>query len=303
MVTCPPDCGHFPSIFNADAGCKARCLPIVVLGTRSRVTGWRLRRRRNNFEKPRERRTLVPAFNPEELAAKIENEANCETSRPPFDPSDYARTIEEHADVIEHFDATEAPTETESLHILPALPEDVPSEPSLVAEVSYNDDSSYGDRAIAIVVSEPGSMVLPPQNNKLALDDTAEPTQTEDIGREMYSSYLASDFPEALVLAERVLELEPAHALAQLVVDRCRERLRPAPGSVTPLRPSSVVRLKFSELERQSKHIDARTSFVLGHVDGVTDAGTVAALSGLPPPEALDRLHALLDLGVIEVVA
>lgn len=259
-----------------------------------------VRRRRNNFEKPRERRTLVPAFSPEELAAKIENEANCETSRPPFDPSDYARTVEENKDVIDHFDMTEAPTETESLHVLPELPNDAPSEPSLVAEVSV------GDHAIAVVVADPGSMVLPPSRQQLALDDTAEPdTQTEEIGREMYSSYLASDFPEALVLAERVLELEPMHALAQLVADRCKERLRPPPSSsnVAPLSPSSIVRLKFAELERQSKHIDARTSFVLGHVDGVTDAGTVAALSGLPPPEALDRLHALLDLGVIEVVA
>lgn len=254
-----------------------------------------MRRRRNNFEKPRERRTLVPSFNPEELAAKIENEANCETSRPPFDPSDYARTIEEHRDAIEQFDLSEAPTETESLHVLPELPSE-PSEPS---------EASVGDHAIAVVVSEPGSMVLPPGRAQLALEDTAEPdTHTEEIGREMYSSYLASDFPEALVLAERVLEREPMHALAQLVADRCKERLRPPPSSTSaPLSPSSVVRLKMRELERQSKHIDARTSFVLGHVDGVTDAGTVAALSGLPPPEALDRLHALLDLGVIEVVA
>jgi hypothetical protein len=260
-------------------------MPIIVLGTQTRVV---VRRKRNNFDGPRERRTLVPAFNPEELAAKIENEANCITSRPPYDPLDYARTVEEHRDAIDHFDAREAPTEAEEMHILPELP----NEPSI------------GDHAIAIVVSDPGSMALPPQNEALALDDTLEPdVQTEQIGREMYSSYLASDFPEALVLAEQVLEREPMHALAQLVMDRCRERLRPAASSSPPLRPSSIVRLKFSELERQSRHIDARTSFVLGHVDGVTDAGTVAALSGLPPPEALDRLHALLDLGVIEVVA
>jgi hypothetical protein len=69
------------------------------------------------------------------------------------------------------------------------------------------------------------------------------------------------------------------------------------------LRPSSVLRLKFAELERQSCHIDARSSFVLGHIDGVSDAATVAALTGLPNSEALNRLHALLDLGVLEVVS
>jgi hypothetical protein len=254
-----------------------------------------VRRRRNN-EKARERRTLVPAFNPEELAAKIENEANCVTSRPPYDPLDYARTVEEHREAIDHFSAREAETETEEMHVVSELPKEPPSDPSLVAE------TSYGDHAIAVVVSDSGSMALP--SEALALDDTVAPdTQAEQIGREMYSSYLASEFPEALFLAEQVLEREPMHALAQLVMDRCRERLRPAASSSQPLRPSSILRLKFTELERQSKHIDARTSFVLGHVDGMTDAGTVAALSGLPPPEALDRLHALLDLGVIEVVA
>ena len=255
-----------------------------------------VRRRRNNFEKPRERRTLVPAFNPEELAAQIENEANCETSRPPFDPSAYARSVEQQKGVDETealpnegaWDFSEAPTETESLHILP----EVPSEPSLV--------SIAEDSPVPVFEDPPSRM---PQL-AIALDDTAEPdTKTEQIGREMYGSYLASNFPEALVLAERVLEREPNHALAQLVMDRCKERLHPPSSHAVPLNPSSIVRLKFAELERQSKHIDARTSFVLGHVDGVTDAATVASLSGLPGPEALDRLHALLDLGVIEVVA
>lgn len=218
-----------------------------------------MRRKRDNNEKPRERRTVVPLFDPEVLAHQIENEANCETSRPPFDPSDFARAAEA-------FDA-EAATKTE-LHVL-SDPDATP--PSRIPALS------------------------------MALDDTAKPdTATEEIGREMYSSYLASDFPEALVLAERVLEQEPLHALAHLVADRCRERMKVAGQTLSP---SSIVRLKFAELERQSKHIDARSSFVLGHVDGMTDAATVAALSGLPGPEALYRLHALLDLGVIEVVA
>jgi len=218
-------------------------------------------------------------FDPADLAQKIEQEANCETSRPPFDPSDYARAVEEQGE--NPFDQIdEAETETE-MAILP----DTHAEPESVS-----------------VQMDPPSQIDPASRRlAIALDDTAEPdTATEEIGREMYSSYLASDFPEAMVLAEQVLDREPLHALAQLVLDRCRDRLRP---SGYTLSPSSIVRLKFAELERQSKHIDARTSFVLGHVDGMTDAGTVAALSGLPGPEALDRLHALLDLGVIEVVS
>lgn len=243
-----------------------------------------VRRRKN--ERPRERRTLVPEFDPKELAEKIENEANCVTSRPPFDPLDYARAAEA-------FDA-EGATETE-LHVLPeqGAPisgvESVP--PTELVPVTgrlrqCDPDATPPSRLPAL---------------QMALEDTAQlDAATEEIGREMYSSYLASDFPEALVLAERVLDREPSHALAQLVADRCRDRMKPQGQTLSP---SSVVRLRFAELERQSKHIDTRSSFVLGHVDGMTDAATVARLSGLPPPEALDRLHALLDLGVIEVVA
>ncbi|MBX3233857.1 MAG: hypothetical protein KIT84_31400 [Labilithrix sp.] len=234
---------------------------------------------------------MVPAFDPKELAKKIENEANCETSRPPFDPLDYARAAEA-------FDA-EGATETE-LQVLPEdgnsaivepIPPTEPLPPTELVPVTGRLRQCDPD-------ATPPSRVPELQ---FALEDTAQPdAATEEIGREMYSSYLASDFPEALVLAERVLDREPTHALAQLVADRCRERMKPQGQTLSP---SSVVRLKFAALERQSKHIDSRSSFVLGHVDGMTDAATVARLSGLPPPEALDRLHALLDLGVIEVVA
>jgi hypothetical protein len=120
----------------------------------------------------------------------------------------------------------------------------------------------------------------------------------ETLGREMYGCYLASNFPEALVLAERVLERAPDHALAQLVIGQCRERL----DRGARLQPNSVLRLRISELERRSSYIDAKSSIVLGHVDGVSDAATVAALTGLPDGEAIARLHALLDLGVLEVV-
>jgi hypothetical protein len=154
------------------------------------------------------------------------------------------------------------------------------------------------------LLEESGFEPVDPADSE-ALDATVDAVadiDLETVGREMYGSYLASDFPAALILAERVLAKEPSHAFAQLVASQCRERLGSRPVSQT-LRPSSVLRLKFAELERQSRHLDARTSFVLGHIDGVSDAATVAALTGLPSNEALNRLHALLDLGVLEVVS
>src|SRR5262249_4840982 len=53
-------------------------------------------RRRRKENKPREKRTLIPAFNPEDLAKEIEQEAKRATVAPPFDPSSYARILEDH---------------------------------------------------------------------------------------------------------------------------------------------------------------------------------------------------------------
>ncbi|CAN5917637.1 hypothetical protein BH11MYX4_BH11MYX4_64470 [soil metagenome] len=136
--------------------------------------------------------------------------------------------------------------------------------------------------------------------------DATASESTTTIGRAMYGCYLSSDYPEALVLAERVLEREPEHALAQLLVDGCRERLGTS-SEGGRLSPSSVVRLKrqpfeLVELIELGVAPDVASQAVLDHVDGVSDVAMVAMLAGVPGPEALHRLHALLDLGLLEVV-
>ena len=120
----------------------------------------------------------------------------------------------------------------------------------------------------------------------------------------MYGSYLQSSYPEALVLAERVLEREPDHALAQLVRDGCRTRLGTSSEGAR-LVPSSVVRLRrpaYEVTEIAQLEEDLTSQIVIGHLDGIADVGMVADLAGVPRPEALERLHALLELGMLEVV-
>ena len=135
-------------------------------------------------------------------------------------------------------------------------------------------------------------------------DEAIEGQSSGAMGRAMYGNYLQSNYPEAMVLAERVLEREPGHALAKLVYDGCRARLG-SPSDVLRLVPSSVVRLRRPAYEvREIAHLesDITSQIVLGHVDGVCDVAMLADLAGIPRPEALDRLHALLDMGVLEVV-
>lgn len=199
--------------------------------------------------RPRDRETLIPEFDPEELAKELETELVSSDRRPtltpPFDPAAYARIVDQKIDAAA--DARDTPRTMTASN--------------------------------AVVLTE---------------DD-----DLETIGREMYGSYLESNFPEALVLAERVLEKEPTHSLAQLVAERCRNVL--SSSRPPSLHPSSVVKLRIPT-PRPDLELDKTSMFVLGHIDGIANAATVAELAGVPPEVAMDRLHALLDLGFVEVV-
>ncbi len=195
----------------------------------------------------RERQTIVPAFDPQDLAREVEQASTIPTITPPFDPASYARIVDEHVAV-----------------------------------------------AAASVRDTPRTLTAVEEATEDAVVESADA-----MGRAMYGSYLQSDFPEALVLAERVLEQQPDHALAKLVAERCRAVL----SEPTLLEPSSVLRLRSSFEELRAMGLDARSELVVGQLDGITDAATVAMLAGIPRDEALGRLHALLDLGVVELVS
>ena len=208
----------------------------------------------------REKATLIPAFDPQDLAREVEQAGSTPTIAPPFDPASYARIVDEHVSVAG------------------GVVRDTPR--TLTAAKSLDVAATTGDAAAGT-------------------DGDVEPGDADALGRAMYGSYLASDFPEALVLAERVLERQPQHALAQLVADRCRAVL----SDVPIVEPSSVLRVRSSFEELRAMGLDARSELVVGHLDGYVDAATVADLAGIPRDEALGRLHALLDLGVVELVS
>lgn len=213
----------------------------------------------------RERATIVPAFDPEMLARELEAQTDRPTITPPFDPSSYARIVM--------------------------------SDPSELVTDPGKDNTRDTPRTLTAATP-----VLAGGMAEEAMSSNSIGT----IGRAMYGSYLQSDYPEALELAERVLEREPDHALARLVADGCRERLEPPAYSDLPrLLPSSVVRLRRPAHEvvgLVGGSSDLTSQIVVGHVDGVCDVAMLADLAGIPRPEALHRLHSLLELGLLEVV-
>lgn len=222
--------------------------------------------------KPREgeRQTLIPEFDPEALAREIEAAADRPTLTPPFYNASYARIIDNQIEGT----ASDRDTPRTITAAFPVREDGERSSIECDAAGNANADANAGESSASI-------------------------------GRAMYGSYLQSDYPEAMVLAERVLALEPDHALAKLVAEGCRDRL--GVGSEPPrLALSSVVRLKRSPEEITSMidlGRDATSQFVLGHVDGVSDVAMLADVAGIPSSEAIHRLHALLDLGVLEVVS
>ncbi|MDB4947129.1 MAG: hypothetical protein JWP97_6663 [Labilithrix sp.] len=141
--------------------------------------------------------------------------------------------------------------------------------------------------------------LLPPPEG----DAPAGGDATAAMGRAMYGSYLSSDYPEALVLAERVLQRQPDHALARLVMEGCHDRLGTHADEASGVRisPWSVVRLTRPPFDVTEELGPADA--MLGAIDGVSDVTMVAALAGITRPEAIERLHALLALGLVEVVA
>jgi hypothetical protein len=204
-----------------------------------------------------------------------------QTLIPAFDPEALAKELEA---------ASDRPTIT---------PQFDPSSYARMVDEHVEGGSAACDTPRTMTAATPALPGIPPEGGS-----TSNQTTTT-IGRAMYGSYLSSDYPEALVLAERVLEREPDHALAKLVVDGCRERLAAASSDSPRLSPSSVVRLKRQpfELVELVERGTLESHAVLGVIDGVADVALVAELAGIPRPEALDRLHALLELGVVEVVS
>ena len=239
----------------------------------------------------RERETVIPSFSPQELAKELEAASERPTLTPPFDASSYARILDER--VVGTSDVRDM-----SLTVAPQ---------SAAARTATRTATETATRTATETATQapPGGLAATgtPTPVRPGGDSTAEDT-TATISRAMYGSYLSSDYPGALVLAERVLERDPEHTLARLVVEACGERLGAGPDGPR-LSPSSVVRLKrpFEIVELVELEPDPTSQIVLHHIDGVVDVAMLAELAGIPRPVAMDRLHALLDLGVLEVVS
>src|SRR5690242_1129906 len=80
-------------------------------------------RRRRGTRLRRERGTVIPAFDPADLAREIEEQSTTPTITPPFDPTSYARIVDEHVNVAIGA-ARDTPRTITAVTPVNALPED-----------------------------------------------------------------------------------------------------------------------------------------------------------------------------------
>ena len=227
--------------------------------------------------RPVEKRTLLPTFDAEDLEKELEHDGERGESASGFDPASYARIVRERT--------LSRSGERASARTIPAAPAavELPIEVASPSAITSGPKGASADAAAA--------------NGAVEAEDLER--DIEQLGGRMYGFYLSSDLPSALTLAERILALRPEHGLARLVAEQCSVSHH---TTLPVLGPKSVLRLKTADAQRHAPELDATSSVVLGHVDGVSDAATVASLAGISDGEALERLHALLDLGLLEVV-
>jgi hypothetical protein len=114
----------------------------------------------------------------------------------------------------------------------------------------------------------------------------------------MRDRYATGDFTGALVVAEALLESEPAHEEARRCHERCTETLSQMYlarlGS-----PTQAVRVVVPNDQIRWLSLDHRAGFLLSLVDGMSTIEELLDISGMPRLDALRILYGLLDQRVI----
>jgi hypothetical protein len=115
---------------------------------------------------------------------------------------------------------------------------------------------------------------------------------------DMKDRYATGDFSGALVIAEGILQEEPAHEEALRYQQRCSETLSQMYlarlGSLT-----QVVRVAVARDQIRWLSLDHRAGFLLSLVDGTSSIDELLDVSTMPRLEALRILYGLLDQRVI----
>ena len=120
----------------------------------------------------------------------------------------------------------------------------------------------------------------------------------DDPVAEMRDRFSLGDYSGALVIAESLLDDDPAHAEALRFAENCRSVLTQMyTARIGPLDRVPIVLVPRDQLRWLS--IDHRAGFVLSHVDGVSTLEMILDVSGMPMLDVLRILFELVEQRVI----
>jgi hypothetical protein len=121
----------------------------------------------------------------------------------------------------------------------------------------------------------------------------------EDTVREMRDRFSLGDYTGALVLADGLLEDDPANVEVKECAENCRQVLRQMyTARIGPLDRVPVVTVARDQLRWLS--IDHRAGFVLSHIDGISSLEMILDVSGMP---LLDALRILCELAQQRIIS
>jgi len=232
---------------------------------------------------------------------------------PPSEEDLSARPVERSAsdsDLPPALGATLARPRPPPPRLTPASTERYQREPSVprtrlpTAELVLELDTLHGPES-ALELAESAPILDRPSEPSLEYDVPLAQNAwgSEGPAREqadMKDRYAMGDFTGALVIAEGILESNPADAEARLCAEKCREvltqmysaRLGPHSQTVSVAIPNDEIRWL---------SLDHRAGFLLSLVDGSLTLEEILDISGMPKLEALRLMFTLFDQHVIRL--
>lgn len=239
----------------------------------------------------------IPIPNLQAPAGSDHNEFDRVTAIPPEPPSEYVRRAMQRAEEPEERSGVQ-PREDRASSKPTGAPD--PNAPSLELDEPMR-DSRVDDLQLELTSAKsPDPMQLAPPQRELELDleTPMAPPVEEPVEAQMRDRYAAGDFTGALVLAETLLETNPAHADALRFAESCRDvlvqmysaRLGSLDQPVSVAVPADQVRWL---------NLDHRAGFLLSLVDGSSTIEELLDISGMPRLDALRIVYTLFEQQVI----
>jgi hypothetical protein len=175
----------------------------------------------------------------------------------------------------------------------PARRQSTPVEPTIELDIEPPREPEPVRRRDALEVELPVTSPL----GRMATLEPPSPSNAPEVTA-MKDRYATGDFSGALIVAEGILESNPAHEEALRCQTRCTDVLAQMYlarlGSLTQL-----VRVALSGDQIRWLSLDHRAGFLLSLIDGESSIETLLDISGMQRLEALRILFGLLDQRVI----